>query len=85
MRPQVFVFFTRQGEKKIARKTLRIAFQLFVQAFDGNTVKLSQVGVQDDFLIAQDQNLRTHSFGENDCSLVHDSPTSLRSRFVTSE
>jgi hypothetical protein len=62
-----------------------IALDLLVQVLHGHPVKLSQFAVQDDFLIAQDNDPRRNSFGKHDCSFVHDAPESLRSQFVTSK
>src|SRR5260221_9716178 len=62
-----------------------VALDLLVQVLHRDSVKLSQIAVEDNFLIAQDNDSRGNSFGEDDCSFVHDTPASLRSQFVTSK
>jgi len=66
------VFRVSESEKKVRRKAPRISFELLVQTLDRNTVELSQIRVKNDLLITQNQNLRSNSLGENDCSRIHD-------------
>jgi hypothetical protein len=68
----VLVLSTRESEEKIGRETLRIPFELLVQALDRNAVEFGQIRVENDFLIAQDQDFRSDPLGENDCSFVHE-------------
>jgi hypothetical protein len=52
-----------------------VALDLLVQVLHGNSVELSQVAVEDNFLVAQDDDPRRNSLGKHDCSSVHNAPT----------
>jgi hypothetical protein len=47
------VFFDRELKHEIGGKPLVVAFHLFVEALDWNAVKLGDVGVKDDPLMAE--------------------------------
>jgi hypothetical protein len=66
----VLILGSSQSEKKIGRKAVRVALELLVQTLDRNAVEFGQVRVEQDFLIAQDQDLRSDSLGENDRGFV---------------
>ena len=44
-------------EHKILRESLRVAFDLLIQALGGHAVKRREIGVEHDLLVADDQNL----------------------------
>ena len=51
-----------------------VALDLLVQVLHRHSVKFGQIVVEDDFLVAQDDDPRRNSFGKDDCSFVHDAP-----------
>jgi len=56
MQPQSLVFFRRQLKHEIGREAFHIAFNLLIQPFHGNAVKLRQIAIQNHLLMAQDKN-----------------------------
>jgi len=46
------VLSIREPEQEIEREPLRIAFDLLIQPLDWNAVKLGQICIENDFLIA---------------------------------
>jgi phosphatidylserine/phosphatidylglycerophosphate/cardiolipin synthase-like enzyme len=62
-----------------------IAFDLLIELPDRNTVKLGEVCIENYFLIAQHEDLRSDFFAENNRSFIHSASPALRSQFVISK
>jgi len=63
---------TAKFEAEIGRKAVKISLHLLIQLSHWNAVKLGQIRVKNDLLIPQHQDLRSNSFGKDNCSFVHD-------------
>ena len=75
-------------EREIRGKALPVASYLFVQPFNRNPVELSEVAIENNPLLAKNQNSRFHRYGELCRAFWHGTTGSiapgLRSQFVTS-
>ena len=71
MRPQRFAFFGSEAKHEIFREAVAVALDLFVQAFYWHAVKLGQIAVEDDFLLAEHKNSCFYRDDQGRLGIVH--------------
>jgi len=71
LQPQVLVFFCSQPEHEIDGKTVLVAIDLLVQPLDSDTIKFGEVAIEDDPLVAEDQDSRFDWYGNGRRILRH--------------
>ena len=70
MQPQSGELPGRELEHEIRRKPLPVAVYLLIKTLDRNSIELSQSGIEDDFLMAQNHDSGfdgDHSSASTDC------------------
>ena len=63
MRPQDLILFGRKLEHEIYRKPLSVALHLLIQLSDRDAIEFSQIAIEDDPLVAEDQDSRFNRSG----------------------
>ena len=58
------MFFGGKLEHKIRRKTLPVPFYLLVQMPDADPIKFGEVAIENDPVVAEDQNSRFDRYGD---------------------
>src|SRR5579864_6505278 len=71
MRPQRVAFFGSEAKHEIFREAVAVALDLLVQAFYRHAVKLRQIAVEDDFLLAEHKNARFYGDDQGRLGIVH--------------
>jgi hypothetical protein len=71
LRPQVLVLGARESKHEVGREAMGITSDLLIQPLHRNPIKLSQIHVEDDFVIAENEDLGADSFGKNDGGFIH--------------
>ena len=81
MRLQRLAFFGGEAKHEIFGEAVAVAFDLLVQPFYGHAVKLRQIAVEDDFLLAEHKNSGFYRDDKGRLGIVHVGILSGSARF----